>query len=213
MQDHSDQGTDVICAFPEDPQVVLCAAIGARSSLIRRLAGCQHDATGSRKHIIRILARVDADLRHRRVREVAGPLHTVLYAYWRKLIKAFPTRARSVRSLERYLGIPSVIASHGSETAPRSRSAVISNKYANPPASGSPVCRLDHRPSPAHGPVSSESPEGEEGFTCLDPAERRNDVHTYVNQAAKRLSRASLLHEIAALHRFLRFLARVVSST
>ena len=35
-------------------------------------------ATGSRKHIIRVLPRVDADLRHRRVRDVADLTHAML---------------------------------------------------------------------------------------------------------------------------------------
>jgi len=49
-------------------------------------------AAGSRKHIIHMLPRVDADLRRRRVRDVSDLTHSQLHACWRSLIKAFPTR-------------------------------------------------------------------------------------------------------------------------
>jgi len=54
---------------------------------------------GSREFAIRMLTQVDADLRRRRVRDVASLTPTTLHACWRGLIKIFPTNAGTVRSL------------------------------------------------------------------------------------------------------------------
>ncbi len=161
-------------------------------------------ATGSRKHIIRVLPRVDADLRHRRVRDVADLTHALLYAYWRNLIKAFPTQAGSVRSLERYLVETNVIATHGSETVPRFVSVVLSNEYANHlrTVRGFADSTIGHHRYTARCFLDHLKAK-KVLFASIQPS----DVETYVNQAGKRLSRASLQHEIAALRGFLRFLA------
>jgi integrase/recombinase XerD len=161
-------------------------------------------AAGSRKHIIRMLPRVDADLRRRRVQDVSDLTHVLLHACWRSLIKVFPTGAGAVRSLERYLVTTGMIATRGIETAQRSVSAVLSNEYASHLRkvrgfADSTICHhrytarcfLDHLKA-KKVPVSSIRPE---------------DIETYIKQVGKRLSRASLQHEIAAVRGFLRFLA------
>ncbi|MGC9200261.1 MAG: tyrosine-type recombinase/integrase [Acidobacteriaceae bacterium] len=161
-------------------------------------------AAGSRKHIIRMLPHLDADLRRRRVRDVSDLTHVLLHACWRRFIKIYPTKAGSVRSLERYLVTTSVIATHGTETARRSVSAVLSNEYGNHLRkvrgfADSTICHhrytagcfLDHL-KVKKVPVSSIQPE---------------DIETYIKQMGKRLSRASLQHEIAAVRGFLRFLS------
>jgi len=85
---------------------------------------------GSREFAIRMLTQVDADLRRRRVRDVASLTPTTLRACWRRLIKIFPTNAGTVRSLERYLVTAGVIAG-GTETAGTSAPEVLSQEYAN----------------------------------------------------------------------------------
>ncbi len=47
---------------------------------------------GSREFAVRMLPHVDADLRRRRVRDVASLTHAKLHACWRGLIKVFPIR-------------------------------------------------------------------------------------------------------------------------
>src|SRR5712691_7312778 len=72
---------------------------------------------GSRELAIRMLPHVDADLRHRRARDVASLTHVTLHACWRDLIKVFPTNAGTVRTLERYLTATAMIVAGGTEAA------------------------------------------------------------------------------------------------
>src|SRR5260370_349613 len=159
---------------------------------------------GSREFAIRMLLHVDADLRRRRVRDVASLTHAKLHACWRGLIKVFPTNAGTVRSLERYLVTAGVIAAGDTETAGSSAQRILSEEYANHLRevrgfAASTVCHhryasqcfLNHLKAKKI-PLGSIQPK---------------DVETYVNQTGKRLSRASLQHDIAALRGFLRFLA------
>ncbi len=161
-------------------------------------------AAGSRKHIIRMLPHLDADLRRHCVRDVSDLTHVLLHACWRRFIKIYPTKAGAVRSLERYLVTTSVIAAHGIETARRPVSAVLSNEYGNHlrKVRGFADSTIGHHLYTARCflnhlkvkkvPVSSIQPE---------------DIETYIKQVGKRLSRASLQHEIAAVRGFLRFLS------
>jgi site-specific recombinase XerD len=153
---------------------------------------------------IRTLPHVDADLRQRRVRNVSDLTHVMLHACWRRLIKIFPARAGSVRSLERYLVTAGRITSHGIETSNTDVSKVLSGEYANhlrevrgfadstiSSHRYTAQCFLDHMTGRGVS-VGSIQPK---------------NVETYIKQAGKRLSRASLQHEIAALRGLLRFLA------
>jgi hypothetical protein len=88
-------------------------------------------AAGSRKHIIRMLPHVDADLRRRRVRDLSDLTPVMLQACWRRLIKVYPTQAGSVRSLERYLVTAGRIPSQGIETSSTDVSKTLSCEYAN----------------------------------------------------------------------------------
>jgi integrase/recombinase XerD len=159
---------------------------------------------GSREFAIRMLPHVDADLRHRRVRDVANLTPTTLHACWRDLIKVFPTNAGIVRSLGRYLVTAGVIAVSGTETAGTSAPEILSEEYANHLRevrgfAASTICHhryasqcfLNHLETKKI-PLGSIQPK---------------DVEAYVNKTGKRLSRASLQHDIAALRGFLRFLA------
>ena len=161
-------------------------------------------AAGSRKHIIQMLPHVDADLRQRRVRDVSDLTHVMLHACWRSLIKVFPTQAGTVRSLERYLVTAGKITSHGTETSNADVSKTLSYEYAN---------HLREVRGFADSTISSHRYVAQ---CFLDHLTARRvsvgsiqpkNVETYIKQAGKRLSRASLQHEIAALRGFLRFLA------
>ena len=161
-------------------------------------------ARGSRENAIHMLPRVDAALRRRRARDVANLTHNTLHACWRDLIKVFPTNAGTVRTLERYLTVSGMIVAGGTEAAARSAPMVLSEEYADylrevRGFAGSTVyhhrfasrCFLNHLKTKK---------------LSLDSIEPR-DVETYIKQTGKRLSRASLQHDIAALRGFLRFLA------
>ncbi|MGE5770204.1 MAG: tyrosine-type recombinase/integrase [Betaproteobacteria bacterium] len=160
---------------------------------------------GSREFAIRMLPHVDADLRRRRARHVASLTPAMLHACWRALIKTFPTNAGTVRSLARYLATAGIIGSDGTGTgAERSASVVLSEEYAKhlrevrgfaPSTVGhhryASQCFLNHLKT-KKVPLGSIQPK---------------DVEAYIKQAGKRLCRASLQHDIAALRGFLRFLA------
>jgi integrase/recombinase XerD len=159
---------------------------------------------GSREFAIRMLPHVDADLRRRRARRVASLTPAMLHDCWRALIKTFPTNAGTVRSLARYLATAGIIGSGGTGTAERSASVVLSEEYAThlrdvrgfaPSTVGhhryASQCFLNHLKT-KKVPLGSIQPE---------------HVEAYIKQAGKRLCRASLQHDIAALRGFLRFLA------
>jgi hypothetical protein len=64
----------------------------------------------SRQNSIRMLPNVDADLRRRKVKELANLTQPVLRNCWRTLRKDRPFSTRAVRTLERYLAANSLIA-------------------------------------------------------------------------------------------------------
>jgi len=64
----------------------------------------------SRGFAIRMLPRIDADLRRRHVREVTSLTHEMFYRCWRKLNRVFPDRAGTTRLLEQYLIASGMIA-------------------------------------------------------------------------------------------------------
>ena len=161
-------------------------------------------AAGSRKHIIRMLPHVDADLRRHGVRGLSDLTHVLLHACWRRFIKVYPTQAGCVRSLERYLVTAGRITSPGIETSETDVAKFLSCKYANhlrevrgfadstiSQHRYTAQCFLDHLTA-RRVSVGSIQPK---------------NVETYIKQAGRRLSRASLQHEIAALRGLLRFLA------
>lgn len=161
-------------------------------------------ARGSRENAIRMLPRVDADLRRRGARDVASLTHNTLHACWRDLIKPFPTNAGAVRTLERYLAAAGMIVADGNEAVARSASMILSEEYADHLRE---VCGFAAS-TVYHHRYSSRCflNHLETKKLPLDSIEPR-DVETYINQTGKRLSRASLQHDIAALRGFLRFLA------
>jgi integrase/recombinase XerD len=155
----------------------------------------------SRKLSIYMLPRVDAGLRNRRVKEVAHLTPSVLHNCWRALLKKYPARAGVVRNLERYLAANGLIAANQPATAP---SSILIEEYAN-------YLRE------VHGFASSTVSHHRYTTQCflqhldhlgiaLKKIQTRH-LESYVVKTGKRLSRASLQHDIGALRGFLRFLA------
>jgi integrase/recombinase XerD len=162
-------------------------------------------ALGSRKFAIRFLVHADADLRKRGIREVADLNRPILYDSWRGLIKVFPEHAGTVRTLARYLNAMGTIETGEIEEAPVvSPAAVLSDEYAS---------YLHEVRGCAPSTISSHRFTSrcflehlEASLVALD-AVRRGDVEAYITQAGKRMCRASLQHEVAAVRGLLRFLS------
>jgi site-specific recombinase XerD len=155
----------------------------------------------SRRYSLRVLRIVDADLRRRRVGTVTELSHPVLHQCWKALAKTHPFHAGTVRTLERYLVTSGLIADGRQAT---SQTSTLSEAYTN---------HLREVRGFATSTVSSHRRTAlcflqhlADAGTALRRI-RPCHVESYVAQAGKRLSRASLQHDIAALRGFLRFLA------
>jgi site-specific recombinase XerD len=159
----------------------------------------------SRKHAIQKLRHIEVDLRRRRIDEVAKLTHAILDDCWGELNKRLPGDAGTVRALERYLITNCMIA--GTETGrPTAGSAaeILTNEYSNylREVGGFAVSTVGH-----HRYVSrcflNHLDAKKVSLRSIQPS----DLETYIVQAGKRLSRASLQQEIVPLRGFLRFLA------
>jgi len=155
---------------------------------------------GSREFSIRMLPRADAILR-RRVDKVAQLSHPVLHDCWKALMKVYPCGAGTVHTLERYL-IASALIVDGRKKAPQT--PALHEKYA------------DHLRQVRGFGVSTVSSHRRTTQSFLQHLKeagvavgriQAGNIETYISKAGKRLSRASLQHDVAALRGFLRFLA------
>jgi site-specific recombinase XerD len=157
---------------------------------------------GSREATIRMLPHVDVDLRRRRVNEIAELNHAVLDGCWTSLRKIYPCGARTVHTLERYLVTSGLIADGRHATA--TRPSTLSNEYVDHLRE---VCGF------AASTLSSHRRTAQCFLQDLKEAAkavgniRAGDIESYITKAGRRLSRATLRHEIAALRGFLRFLS------
>lgn len=157
----------------------------------------------SRKNSIRMLPHVDADLRRRQVKQVTNLTHPVLRECWRTLLKTCPFRARTVRTLERYLVTNGLIADGKPATAP-SRASMLIEEYAN---------YLREVRGFAASTVSNHRYTAQYFLDHLDEERialkkvQTPQIESYITKAGKRLSRPSLQHDIGALRGFLQFLA------
>ena len=157
---------------------------------------------GSREFSIRILPRVDAELRRHHINDVAKLTHPVLHDCWTLLMKTCPERAGTVRSLERYLLAQGLITNDRQATTPPSVS-ILSEEYANHLRE---VCGF------APFTISSHRRTAECFLRHLEeegaklPCIQLSNIESYIAKAGKRLSRATLQHDIGALRGFLRFL-------
>ena len=159
---------------------------------------------GSRRFAIRMLPHVDADLRRRRARDVAGLTRATLDDSWRDLIKVFPTNAGTVRALKRYLTAAGLIVAVETETEATSSAAILSQEYVNHlrEVRGFAASTVSHHRYAAQCFLNHLKAKK----ISLSSIQSK-DIETYVNQTGKRLSRASLQHDIAAVRGLLRFLA------
>jgi len=155
---------------------------------------------GSRTLAINLLPIADKQLRRRGIDEVAKLNHAVLDDCCKALKKKYPYRAGTIHTLERYL------VAHG---------LIVDGRPATQPSSltGDYACHLREVRGFATSTVSSHRRTAQCFLQHLAAAPtvlkriRPCHIESYVAQAGKRLSRASLQHDIAALRGFLRFLA------
>jgi site-specific recombinase XerD len=159
----------------------------------------------SQKLVIRSLPHADADLRKRGVRKIADLTRPILYDSWRGLIKVVPKHAGIVRSLARYLNAVGTIAT-GEVEKPLlvSPAAVLSDEYAGylREVRGCAASTISHHRFASRCFLEHLEVSG----VALDSL-RPRDIEAYVTQAGKRLCRASLQHEIAAIRGLLRFVS------
>jgi integrase/recombinase XerD len=155
---------------------------------------------GSRKFSIRMLPRVDANLRRRRIDEVAKLNHAVLHDCWKALMKIYPCGAGTVHTLERYLVAGGLIVDDR-QTTPQT--STLSEDYTN---------HLRQVRGFSASTVSSHRRTAQGFLLHLKESGiavgriRASNIEAYISKAGRRLSRASLQHDIAALRGFLRFL-------
>ena len=157
----------------------------------------------SRQNSIRMLPHVDAELRRRQVKELATLTHAVLRGCWRTLRKDRPFSVRTVRTLERYVAANGLIAD-GQPATGASPASMLIEEYAN---------YLREVRGFAASTVSNHrytvqcflQHVGEEEIALKKI--RVPQIESYITKAGKRLSRASLQHDIGPLRGFLRFLA------
>jgi integrase/recombinase XerD len=157
---------------------------------------------GSRKLSINLLPIVDKNLRRRGVDDVAKLNHAVLDDCCRALKKKYPFRAGTVHTLERYLAANGLIIDNRQVTA--TQPPVLSSEYEK---------HLREVRGFAASTVSSHRRTAQCFLQHLEKADtavgsiQASSIESYVTEAGRRLGRASLQHEIAALRGFLRFLS------
>lgn len=145
---------------------------------------------------------MDKNLRRRGVDEVAKLNHAVLDDCCSALKKKYPFRAGTVHTLERYLAANGLITDSNQATA--IQPPVLSSEYAK---------HLREVRGFAASTVSSHRRTAQGFLHHLEEADtavgsiQASSIESYVTEAGRRLGRASLQHEIAALRGFLRFLS------
>jgi site-specific recombinase XerD len=157
----------------------------------------------SRRNSIGMLPHVDAELRRRCVKEVADLTHPVLHNCWRTLLKTHPCRAKTVRTLERYLVASSLVANGQLPTA-TFPALILVEEYANylHEVRGFAVSTAVYHTYTAQRFLQHLDQEGL-ALKKIQP----NHLESYITKTGKRLSRSSLQNSICALRGFLRFLA------
>jgi integrase/recombinase XerD len=156
---------------------------------------------GSRRFSVHMLRIVDTDLRRRRVTKIAKLTHEVLHDCWKALMEIYPCGAGTVHTLERYL-IASGLIVDGRQITPQT--STLSEDYTNHlrQVRGFAASTVFHHRYTSQCFLNHLKTK-KIALGSIQP----KDVETYINQTGKRLSRASLQHDIAALRGFLRFLA------
>ena len=160
---------------------------------------------GSRKNSVRFLTHADADLRKRGVGKIADLTSPVLFDSWRNLIKRFPEKAGTVRTLARYLNAAGTITTGEIARLPLATPATaLSNEYASylREVRGCATSTISH-----HRLASRCFLDHLQASRVDLDSVRPSDIEAYITQAGQRLCRTSLQHEIAAVRGLLRFLS------
>lgn len=157
----------------------------------------------SRRDAMRILKRADAVLRRHGPARLADLPHSAFDHCWRELKKTRPCGAGTIRSVERYLTSTGVL-SVGPQAPLDYQATALSVEYA---------AHLRE----VHGFAESTASYHEYAAGCflrhLNESRiplgslRSKDIDEYVSLAGKRLSRASLQHEVAVVRGLLRYCA------
>ena len=157
----------------------------------------------SRKNSIRTLPRVDAELRRRQIKEISNLTLPVFDDCWESFMKKDPHHAGAVRTVERYLAANGLIVPGRPATAPSIESILI-EEYADSlrEVCGLVAATISRRRYTARCFLQHLDKEGIR-LKKIQAAQ----IESYITKAGKRLSRATLQHEISALRGFLRFLA------
>jgi len=159
----------------------------------------------SRRCAIHMLTHVDAALRRRHSGDIASLTHEAIHASWRDLMKVFPNGAGTALSVERYLITAAVLTAGGSAPASASsRAVVLSEEYADHlrDVRGFAASTVSHHRYAAHCFLDHLRTKE----TPLDSLQAK-DIEGYIGQVGKRISRASLQHEVAVVRGLLRYLA------
>lgn len=156
----------------------------------------------SRMFAIYTFRHIDKDLRRRGVKHVTHLTHATLHRSWRALIQRFPSRAGTVRVLERYLKTRGLLRDDIAE--PCSEIDVQVTAYADylqevRGFARSTICEHVRAAKCFLAHLRKRSP--------LLQALTSRDLEEFIKKAGKRLNRGSLQQVVSALRSFLRFLA------
>jgi len=155
---------------------------------------------GSRTLAINLLLIADKQLRRRGIDEVAKLNHAVLDDCCKALKKRYPYRAGTIHTLERYLVANGLIVDGRQATQPSSLTGDYTGHLREVRGFASSTVSSHRRTAQC---FLQHLAKAGTALKRIQPCH----IESYVAQAGKRLSRASLQHDIAALRGFLRFLA------
>ena len=157
----------------------------------------------SREAALRMLPHVDAALRKRHKGTLASLSRTTFQVCWHDVKKVFSDSARIVRSLERYLTATGILPIALS-SRPATPSSALTEEYLNylrEVRGFSEGTLLRHRNT-----SRSFLDRLEAQRVPLDSLQAAH-VESYISHAGKRISRATLQHDVAVVRGLLRFLA------
>ena len=156
---------------------------------------------GSRKFSIRMLPVIDASLRRRRVDKLPKLSQLALQSCWKALMKTYPCGAGTVHTLQRYLVANGLIVGSRQSATPSTADFERSDVNHLREVHGFAVSTVSSHRRTTHCFLQHLKESG-----AAVGRMRASHIESYIAKAGKRLSRASLQHDIAALRGFLRFL-------
>ena len=161
--------------------------------------------SGSREFAIRMLPHIDAEFRHRQIKDLASLTAPVLHDCWRALIKVFPEGAGTVRTLGRYLATKGLmINNQPAPASTTSSNSILIREYTNHlrEVRGFALSTVSSHQRTVQGFLRHLHEAG----TAVEGI-RISHIECYIAKVGTRVCRGSLQHEVAALRGFLRFLA------